>query len=150
MDVLVAAGLAIDALGALAVVVPDVDPSTRDRVVALTPRLRRFHHAARELPRNNTHTDGTELDQIAILWPALQQFDDTTSSVEIAEMDSITPSGRRSFRVYDADENRLFDGRFPDVREAADRYVDRRLRAWGFTLLAVGFLIQFIGMLVGP
>lgn len=148
---LLAAGLFLDAVGALVVLIPDFDTRLRYWFRRRTPVIRRYHEAAWSFIPVEEFAEEPEAVESAVrtMWPALREnftpfrgksFEEVSSIRWEPDRERLMLGGRSMAAEYVLEVDRLIDH--------VNSYCAGRYRVYGWLLLATGFGVQFVGTLL--
>lgn len=154
---IVAFGLGLDAVGALAVVVPDFDRRFQYKIRKITPFARKYHQSMMAFYAKGGQVEDSEtlMAHLSVLWPLLQ---DDQSELEEVSFEQVSNAYWTDERAGDdsAYIRLVLEGRSGDelttislgkIGSPVQDYLEDKYRFWGWILLAVGFVIQFVGTL---
>ncbi|QLH78698.1 hypothetical protein HZS55_16000 [Halosimplex rubrum] len=153
----VAVGLFIDAIGALAVVVPDFNQTFQYRIRSITPFARRYHRAMLSFYEKGGQTEDEEVlkKKLGTLWPILQEKQSNLSDIYFNEVERVywddegmDLSTHTLLIVEGKEGEELLPVGLGHIGDSVQEYMEERYRFWGWILLASGFLIQLIGTLL--
>jgi hypothetical protein len=147
---IVLAGIVVDAIGALSVVVPDLTTRRRDWIVARTPVVRRWYRLREAFPDHNSKGEYPDdlPGTLTALAPIIEDTDLDLGDVQLSRIEGYRPSGGHHAIFYDGNGTKVASCNLDDLKEAVAERVDRKYRLWGFILLAVGFSLQAVGLLL--
>lgn len=154
---LVPVGLLLDVLGALLMVVPDLNPERQDWIRRRTPWVRDDHKLAMELKsRGNNPTNLTELVRAA--WPIPRKqvtMSDPKphqeANLSTSEMDYILTEEIADSKLEDRNLALSLEGgedfrlSTKNVYPPLEERIDQWYRSKGWILLAFGFALQLLG-----
>lgn len=155
----VAAGLILDGIGALWVVLPEL-PQIRSRFASVIPITRKVSEAGSRLSFQALEREGDEniLPDLRQFWRAAEEYiHDAPDLRRVSEAEWATsighsPTGELAtqvVRLTDREGKKLRDISWQELQDAKREFIKSRFRKWGASLLVLGFVLQFIGQFAG-
>lgn len=148
---LLAVGLLLDAIGALAVVVPDFDSRVRYRLRRRMPMLCRYHEAAWAFVTIGEFPEDPDAVESAVktVWPALREKFAPFRGMAFEEVSSIPWRPEREELVVGGESvNGEYVLEVENLIDYVNEYCAGRYRLYGWLVLATGFTVQFVGTLL--